>query len=92
MRSSLAAILIASVPLIVAVLALRFDHAERATGSRLVGLFVGFAGVVALVGIDIAGDVATSCSAPARSCSPRSVTRSARWCSSAGSPTSTPGR
>ena len=54
--SSLAAILIATVPLIVAVLALRFDHAERATGSRLVGLFVGFAGVVALVGIDIAGE------------------------------------
>ncbi len=54
--SSLAAILIASVPLIVAVLALRFDHDERATGSRLVGLFVGFAGVVALVGLDVAGD------------------------------------
>jgi drug/metabolite transporter (DMT)-like permease len=54
--SSLAAILIASVPLIVAVLALRFDREERATGSRLVGLFVGFAGVVALVGLDVAGD------------------------------------
>jgi drug/metabolite transporter (DMT)-like permease len=54
--SSLAAILIASVPLIVAVLALRFDHSERATGSRLVGLFVGFAGVVALVGLDVAGN------------------------------------
>ncbi len=54
--SSLAAILIASVPLIVAVLALRFDHEERAAGSRLAGLFVGFAGVVALVGIDVAGN------------------------------------
>ena len=54
--SSLAAILIASVPLIVALLALRFDHEERATGSRLVGLFVGFLGVVALVGLDVAGD------------------------------------
>jgi drug/metabolite transporter (DMT)-like permease len=54
--SSLAAILIASVPLIVAVLALRFDHSERASGSRLAGLFVGFVGVVALVGIDLAGD------------------------------------
>ncbi len=54
--SSLAAILIASVPLIVALLALRFDPSERATGSRLLGLFVGFAGVVALVGLDIAGD------------------------------------
>src|SRR6185369_14032319 len=31
------------------------DHAERATGSRLVGLVVGLAGVVALVGLDVAG-------------------------------------
>ena len=54
--SSLAAILIASVPLLVALLALRFDRSERATGRRLVGLFVGLAGVVALVGIDVAGD------------------------------------
>jgi drug/metabolite transporter (DMT)-like permease len=53
--SSLAAIIIASVPLFVALLALRFDQAERATGSRLVGLFMGLAGVVALVGIDVAG-------------------------------------
>ncbi|NUT54749.1 MAG: DMT family transporter, partial [Thermoleophilia bacterium] len=53
--SSLAAIIIASVPLLVAVLALRFDKAERATGSRLVGLLVGFTGVVVLVGIDVAG-------------------------------------
>ena len=54
--SSLAAIIIASVPLLVALLALRFDHAERATGSRLVGLFVGFTGVVVLVGVDVAGN------------------------------------
>src|SRR5215217_6490890 len=53
--SSVAAIIIASVPLLVAVLALRFDRAERATGSRLVGLLVGFTGVVVLVGIDVAG-------------------------------------
>jgi drug/metabolite transporter (DMT)-like permease len=53
--SSLAAILIASVPLIIALLALRFDHAERVGGRRLVGLFIGLAGVVALVGIDVAG-------------------------------------
>ena len=53
--SSLAAIIIASVPLFVALLALRFDRAERATGSRLVGLIVGLAGVMALVGIDVAG-------------------------------------
>jgi drug/metabolite transporter (DMT)-like permease len=53
--SSLAAIIIASVPLFVALLALRFDRAERATGARLVGLVMGLAGVVALVGIDVAG-------------------------------------
>jgi drug/metabolite transporter (DMT)-like permease len=53
--SSLAAILIATVPINIALLALRFDSAERATGSRLVGLVIGLIGVVALVGIDIAG-------------------------------------
>jgi drug/metabolite transporter (DMT)-like permease len=54
--SSLAAIMIATVPLIVALLAIRFDDAERASGRRLVGLLVGFAGVVALVGVDLAGN------------------------------------
>lgn len=54
--SSLTAILIASVPLIVALLAIRFDAAERATGVRAVGLLVGFAGVVVLVGVDVAGN------------------------------------
>jgi drug/metabolite transporter (DMT)-like permease len=53
--SSLAAILVATVPMLIALFALRFDHTERVTGSRLVGLFVGFAGVVALMGIDVAG-------------------------------------
>jgi drug/metabolite transporter (DMT)-like permease len=53
--SSLAAILIAAVPLIGAVLALRFDHAERPTRSRALGLAIGFAGVIALVGVDVAG-------------------------------------
>ena len=53
--SSLAAIIIASAPLIVAVLALRFDHTERVAGTRLAGLIIGFGGVVALMGIDVAG-------------------------------------
>ncbi|HLM09487.1 MAG TPA: EamA family transporter [Thermoleophilaceae bacterium] len=53
--SSLAAILIATVPLFVALIALRFDHAERPTATRLVGMLIGLAGVVALVGIDIGG-------------------------------------
>ena len=54
--SSLAAIMIAAVPLFVALLALRFDHAERPTPTRLAGMLIGLAGVVALVGIDIGGD------------------------------------
>jgi drug/metabolite transporter (DMT)-like permease len=53
--SSLAAIEIATVPLVVAVLALRFDPSERPTAMRAVGLGVGFVGVVTLVGIDVAG-------------------------------------
>jgi drug/metabolite transporter (DMT)-like permease len=53
--SSLAAIIIASVPLFIALLAIRFDQSERATGRRLVGLLIGLGGVVALVGIDVAG-------------------------------------
>jgi drug/metabolite transporter (DMT)-like permease len=54
--SSLAAILIAAVPLVVAVLAIRFDPEERPTGSRLLGMLVGLGGVIALLGIDVAGD------------------------------------
>jgi drug/metabolite transporter (DMT)-like permease len=54
--SSLAAIIIAAVPLFIALLAIRFDPEERATGSRLAGLFVGLLGVVVLMGIDVAGD------------------------------------
>lgn len=54
--SSLSAILIATVPLLIALLALRFDASERVVGTRLVGLLIGFAGVVALVGIDVAGN------------------------------------
>jgi drug/metabolite transporter (DMT)-like permease len=53
--SSLAAIIVAAAPLFVALLALRFDASERVTGRRLVGLLVGLTGVVALVGIDVAG-------------------------------------
>ena len=53
--SSLTAILIASLPLIVAVLALRFDHSERPTRARLLGMLIGLAGVAALVGIDLGG-------------------------------------
>src|SRR5581483_4307138 len=53
--SSLAAIIIAAVPLIGALLAMRFDHSERPTPIRAAGLLIGFAGVIALMGIDVAG-------------------------------------
>jgi len=53
--SSLAAILIAAVPLVIAALALRFDRGEQPTRARFVGMLVGLGGVMALVGIDIGG-------------------------------------
>ena len=53
--SSLAAIIVSSVPLIGALLALRFDKSEKPTPVRALGLVLGFGGVVALVGLDIAG-------------------------------------
>jgi drug/metabolite transporter (DMT)-like permease len=56
--SSLTGLLIAALPLFVALLALRFDTAERVGGSRLVGLLLGIGGVAALLGIDVGGDTA----------------------------------
>jgi drug/metabolite transporter (DMT)-like permease len=56
--SSLTAIIIASVPLIVTVLSLRFDPSERPTPLRALGLLIGFGGVIALVGLDVAGSTA----------------------------------
>ncbi|NLE22595.1 MAG: EamA family transporter [Actinobacteria bacterium] len=53
--SSLAGLLIATVPLIGAVLYRAFGLADRFQARRLAGLFAGFAGVVALVGLDITG-------------------------------------
>lgn len=53
--SSLAAILIASLPILTAVLALRIDPEERVTGFRMVGLLLGIGGVVLLLGLDVAG-------------------------------------
>lgn len=54
--SSLASLLIASEPLLVALFALRFDHRERVRGLRLAGLFVGLVGVIVLLGFDVSGD------------------------------------
>jgi drug/metabolite transporter (DMT)-like permease len=53
--SSLTAILISSMPLMMAVLSLRFSPGDRPTGSRLLGLIFGFVGVIALLGLDVAG-------------------------------------
>jgi drug/metabolite transporter (DMT)-like permease len=55
--SGLTAIIQASAPLFTALLAIRFSHSERVTGSRLAGLVVGFAGVALLVGGQPSGDV-----------------------------------
>jgi drug/metabolite transporter (DMT)-like permease len=54
--SSTAAILIATTPLMIALLSLRFQPNERVAGWGLVGLLVGLAGVAFLVGVDISGD------------------------------------
>lgn len=55
LTSSLAALIVAGVPLATAVLsrALGLDHGF--TGWRVIGLFVGLAGVAALVGLDVSG-------------------------------------
>src|SRR5882762_9853934 len=53
--SSLAAILVATMPLMVALLSVRLAGGERLTRPRLFGLLIGFAGVVALLGVDVAG-------------------------------------
>jgi drug/metabolite transporter (DMT)-like permease len=55
--SGLAAVIQASAPLFTALLALRFSRGEVVTGSRLVGLLVGFCGVALLVGVQPSGDV-----------------------------------
>lgn len=56
LSSSLTGLLVAAVPLCVALLALRFDAGERVRGVRLVGLGVGFGGVALLLGLDVGGD------------------------------------
>jgi drug/metabolite transporter (DMT)-like permease len=53
--SGIAAIANASVPIFVALLALRFNPGERVGGLRLAGVLVGFAGVGVLAGLDPEG-------------------------------------
>lgn len=53
--SSLAGILVSSAPIWTALLALRLDREEQSRGWRLVGVFVGIAGVALLLGVDLGG-------------------------------------
>ena len=54
--SSLTGILVSATPLLVALVALGVDRSESASGSRLVGLGVGLAGVALLLGLDVGRD------------------------------------
>ena len=54
--SSLTAILVSSVPIFTALLALGFDQSERSHGWGLAGIGVGIVGVVLLFGVDLSGD------------------------------------
>jgi drug/metabolite transporter (DMT)-like permease len=53
--SSLAAILIASLPIATALFALRLDRSERVDGLRMIGLLIGLGGVIMLLGLDVGG-------------------------------------
>ena len=53
--SGLASIFNASAPLFTALFALGYDRSQRSGGMRLVGILVGFAGVVLLVGFELSG-------------------------------------
>ena len=53
--SGLAAIFNAAAPLFTALFALGYDRSQRATGIRLVGIVIGFSGVVLLVGFELSG-------------------------------------
>ena len=55
LSSSLTGLLIASVPLVGAVLAVATRPDDRLDGRRLAGLLLGFAGVAALVGFEVGG-------------------------------------
>jgi drug/metabolite transporter (DMT)-like permease len=53
--SSLAGILVSTMPLFTAVLAIWVDQTERSTGARALGLGAGFLGVALLIGVDLSG-------------------------------------
>ena len=56
--SSLAGILVASAPILTAFLAIWIDEAERPNGIGTLGIGIGFAGVILLLGVDVGGDTA----------------------------------
>jgi drug/metabolite transporter (DMT)-like permease len=55
--SGLAAVLQASMPLFTALFAVGFSRSDRVAGARLLGVLIGFLGVVLLVGLQPGGDV-----------------------------------
>jgi drug/metabolite transporter (DMT)-like permease len=54
--SSLASLLLAANPLLVALLALGFQKSERINGPRLGGLLLGMVGLIVLLGFDVGGN------------------------------------
>lgn len=56
--SSLAGILVGSAPIFTAILAIFFDAEERSHGVRLLGVLVGMAGLVLLLGLDVGDSTA----------------------------------
>jgi len=54
-ESQLAGILVSAAPIFTALLALGFDHDERAQGWAAVGIGVGMLGVILLFGLDLSG-------------------------------------
>lgn len=57
-NSSLAGILVASAPILTALLAIFFDPEERSEGPRAVGIVLGIGGVALLLGVDLGGSSA----------------------------------
>ena len=55
--SGLAAVIQAAAPIFTVLIALRYDPSQAVSGTRLVGVLVGFAGVALLVGAQEGGDV-----------------------------------
>jgi drug/metabolite transporter (DMT)-like permease len=55
--SGLTAVIQASAPLCTVILASRMDRTQRVTGARLLGVCVGFVGVVFLIGLQTGGDL-----------------------------------